>query len=150
MEFSAKVDPSTGKFIFATRNMEVLYNNMMQFYGRTGTYFRFNLTEMEKTTNEAQQKLLKRMCIMVAKETGEDYQKIMRVWHDDFAPIKELGGTDIFGNKITRKLLYSEMSLDQFNKFLNDCMEQANEYANMGLEIHYDPNVGTLLTTKNR
>lgn len=150
MKFVAKIDPSTGEFSFATSNMKRLFHTVKDFYGRTGTYFQFSIDEVSPTTSDSQIALYKRLVMMVVNESGQPYADVSLEWHQKYMLDKQLGGKNLLGEDLTRKMLMEELSSKQFEEFLSLCIIDANDLFNMNLELYSHPDMGTLLTNKKQ
>ena len=148
MELIAKIDPETGKFVFATSTMEDLFKEFVQFYGRTGIYFRFSLMDNDSQVSGGQERLFKKLCVMASEDTGNDYKVVYDSFLHHHSPRIETEG--LFGKEYTRRKKFSEFTNKDFNNFINGCILDANETMRTKLVLYQDDKLGTILTTEKK
>lgn len=145
MEFMVKVGDN-GQLEFATSKMERNYQEMIRFYKNTGTYFRFKLVDVEKISTENQHKLFTRICMMVVAQTGQDYSSVKNDFLKECSIIVEVVG--LFGKTPQRRKTIEELTVKEFQQFLENVIVRCNSFHGMQLEMYAKEGIGTVLTTR--
>ena len=144
MEFLAKYDKDTGELIFPSTMDKFRHDQMVEFYKKTGTYFRFSLVEHSRDVTSNQINLFKRLVIMVSKDSGMEYKEVYDRFHLDHAITEDTPG--LFGPIVERRKDVSELNVEEFEIFISRCLVTANEFFNMNLVLYSNEEVGTVLT----
>ncbi len=147
MEFVAKINSESGEFDFPTSVMKAQYKEVVDFYRKTGTYFKFSLIDDIKPSNQNQHQLYKRILMMCVENTGSDYKEVNAHFMNLCFPKKEFSG--LFGKEIlVAPRDIESLNMKEFQETLDKCILEANSFFEMNLELYHDERVGTILTNK--
>lgn len=144
MEFLAKYNEK-GELVFATKSMERLWNRVTGFYGNSGSYFKITIGELEKQSTQGQHNLFKRVCVMVSKDTGNDYHVVEK----EFLKLTPFVNKDsLFGIIEERNKRLEELNTKEFQEFLENILLMANDIMGCNLKMYHDEKLGTIITTE--
>lgn len=147
MHFLAKFEKD-GTITFASQGAQRKWNNFKNFFMASGTYFSLTVNDVERNSTEAQHKLFQSICYKIADASGEEVGDIMKHMQRDCLPVEPTGEFDLFKEPIIEVVPLVELSTKQFQVFLEKVVQVANEYFNMGLELHSNDELGPIIKTK--
>ena len=140
MDFVAKFE--NGKLKFATRSMEALWNRHVDFYTKSGSFFKLTIENVSKSVTDGQVSLFKRICIMVSEDTGNDYKV---VW-DEFLKLTPLVEKRTLLEVVEKNKQLQDMNTTEFQLFLEKVLVMANDIMGCNLQMHVDERIGTIIT----
>lgn len=102
------------------------YNRVIESFNNTNKRLVMTFEEHSPITSEAQESMFKALLVLGSTFSGYTYSEFEKVLIEEFAPYKY--STSILGDKIKIRKTVSEMSNKEFNVFIEQCKQFAEEF----------------------